>query len=78
LKSINENVKLLVRSHLYPLPLKYMLILAKDEEHGTLKLQIEELKVALEHAQMLRRRKIEYDAVAEKVNTLPSREELET
>ncbi|KAF8192462.1 Tho complex subunit 7-domain-containing protein [Pholiota molesta] len=51
---------------------------ALDEEHGTLKLQIEELKVALEHAQMLRRRKIEYDAVAEKVNTLPSREELET
>jgi len=26
---------------------------------------------------MLRRRKIEYDLVAEKVNTLPSREELE-
>lgn len=55
-----------------------MFILPKDEEHETLKLQIEELKVALEHAQMLRRRKIEYDAVAEKVNTLPSREELET
>ncbi|KJA29929.1 hypothetical protein HYPSUDRAFT_31969 [Hypholoma sublateritium FD-334 SS-4] len=49
-----------------------------DEEHETLKSQIEELKVALEHAQMLRRRKIEYDAVAEKVNTLPSREELES
>lgn len=27
---------------------------------------------------MLRKRKIEYDAVAEKVNTLPSREELES
>lgn len=27
---------------------------------------------------MLRRRKIEYDAVAEKINTLPSREELES
>ena len=26
---------------------------------------------------MLRRRKMEYDLVAEKVNTLPSREELE-
>jgi len=49
-----------------------------DEEHETLKSQIEELKVALEHAQMLRRRKIEYDAVAEKVNTLPSRDELES
>ncbi|KAF8238831.1 hypothetical protein L208DRAFT_1421094 [Tricholoma matsutake] len=48
-----------------------------DEEHGTLRGQIEELKTALEHAQMLRRRKIEYDLVAEKVNTLPSREELE-
>ncbi|KAF9478184.1 hypothetical protein BDN70DRAFT_65757 [Pholiota conissans] len=49
-----------------------------DEEHETLKTQIEELKTALEHAQMLRRRKIEYDLVAEKVNTLPSREELES
>lgn len=48
-----------------------------DDEHGTLRAQIEELKTALEHAQMLRRRKIEYDLVAEKVNTLPSREELE-
>ncbi|KAF8165469.1 Tho complex subunit 7-domain-containing protein [Crassisporium funariophilum] len=48
-----------------------------DNEHETLISQIEELKTALEHAQMLRRRKIEYDLVAEKVNTLPSREELE-
>ena len=50
----------------------------KDNEHETLISQIEELKTALEHAQMLRRRKIEYDLVAEKVNTLPSREELES
>jgi THO complex subunit 7 len=49
-----------------------------DNEHETLISQIEELKTALEHAQMLRRRKIEYDLVAEKVNTLPSREELES
>jgi THO complex subunit 7 len=49
-----------------------------NSEHETLKLQIEELKTALEHAQMLRRRKIEYDLVAEKVNTLPSRAELES
>jgi len=49
-----------------------------DNEHETLISQIEELKIALEHAQMLRRRKIEYDLVAEKVNTLPSREELES
>ena len=50
----------------------------EDNEHETLISQIEELKTALEHAQMLRRRKIEYDLVAEKVNTLPSREELES
>ncbi|CAA7259643.1 unnamed protein product [Cyclocybe aegerita] len=49
-----------------------------DNERGTLKAQIEELKTALEHAQMLRRRKIEYDLVAEKVNTLPARDELES
>lgn len=48
-----------------------------DDEQETLKAQIEELKEALEQAQMLRRRKIEYDLVAEKVNTLPSRAELE-
>ncbi|KAF8639930.1 hypothetical protein AX17_001180 [Amanita inopinata Kibby_2008] len=48
-----------------------------DDEHGTLRGQIEQLKTSLEHAQLLRRRKIEYDLVAEKVNTLPSRDELE-
>lgn len=52
--------------------------LAIDNEHETLKAQIEELKVALEQAQMLRKRKIEYDVVAEKVNSLPSRDELES
>ncbi|KAJ7638994.1 Tho complex subunit 7-domain-containing protein [Roridomyces roridus] len=46
-------------------------------EHGTLRGQIEQLKTGLEHEQMLRKRKMEYDFVAEKVNTLPSREELE-
>ena len=54
-----------------------VLTLQLDNEHVTLRAQIEELKTALEHAQMLRRRKMEYDLVAEKVNTLPSREELE-
>jgi len=53
------------------------LSLRTDQEHVTLRDQIEELKVALEHAQMLRRRKIEYDQITEKVNSLPSREELE-
>jgi hypothetical protein len=45
-------------------------------EHGALRGQIEQLKTALENAQMLRRQKMEYDLVAEKVNTLPSRDEL--
>ncbi|KAK0206388.1 Tho complex subunit 7-domain-containing protein [Desarmillaria ectypa] len=47
-----------------------------DDEHGKLRGQIEQLKTSLEHAQMLRRRKMEYDFVTEKINTLPSREEL--
>ncbi|KAG6869322.1 hypothetical protein C0993_000075 [Termitomyces sp. T159_Od127] len=46
-------------------------------EHAVLRAQIDQLKAALEEAQIVRRRKIEYDLVAEKVNTLPSREELE-
>lgn len=48
-----------------------------EDEHGTLRGQIEQLKTSLEHAQMVRRRKIEYDLVAEKINTIPTREELE-
>lgn len=48
-----------------------------EDEHGKLRGQIEQLKTALEHAQMIRRQKIEYDAVAERLNTLPSRQELE-
>ncbi|EAU84668.2 hypothetical protein CC1G_00187 [Coprinopsis cinerea okayama7 len=48
-----------------------------EQEHEVLRTQIEELKVALEHAQMLRRRKIEYDQVTERVNMLPPRDELE-
>lgn len=42
-----------------------------------MKNEIEELKTALEQAQLERRRKIEYDQIAEKINSLPSREELE-
>lgn len=48
-----------------------------DDEHSRLIGQIEQLKGSLEHAQMDRRRKMEYDLVAEKINTLPSRFELE-
>lgn len=48
-----------------------------DLEHNTLRGQIEQLKTSLEEAQITRKRKMEYDLIAEKVNTLPSREELE-
>ena len=46
-------------------------------EHEVLKNQIDELKMALEQAQVDRRRKVEYDAIAEKINTLSTRAELE-
>ncbi|KAI0677234.1 Tho complex subunit 7-domain-containing protein [Trametes maxima] len=46
-------------------------------ERSRLRDQIEELKTTLELAQLERKRKIEYDVIAEKVNTLPSRNELE-
>lgn len=49
----------------------------EEDEHGSLKGQIEQLKTSLEHAQVERKRKIEYDSFAEKINTLPSRTELE-
>lgn len=52
-------------------------LLYLDDEHGTLRGQIEQLKTSLEHAHLSRKQKIEYDAVAEKVNALPSREELD-
>ncbi|KAI0689234.1 Tho complex subunit 7-domain-containing protein [Cytidiella melzeri] len=48
-----------------------------ENEHASLTEQIEALKVSLEQAQLQRRRKIEYDVIAEKINTLPTREELE-
>ncbi|THH09716.1 hypothetical protein EW146_g8606 [Bondarzewia mesenterica] len=48
-----------------------------EDERISLRGQIEQLKTSLEHAQMERRQKIEYDLVAEKINTLPNREELE-
>jgi hypothetical protein len=48
-----------------------------EYEHNSLKGQIEQLKTSLEHAQVERKRKIEYDSFAEKINTLPSRTELE-
>ncbi|KAI9064849.1 hypothetical protein FKP32DRAFT_1757084 [Trametes sanguinea] len=46
-------------------------------ERSRLREQIEDLKAALEQAQLERKRKIEYDVIAEKVNTLPTRDELE-
>ncbi|KZT66033.1 hypothetical protein DAEQUDRAFT_746772 [Daedalea quercina L-15889] len=46
-------------------------------EHTRLRDEIERLKTDLEDAQLQRKRKIEYDAIAEKINTLPSRDELQ-
>ena len=45
-------------------------------EHTRLKDQIEELKHSLEQAQIHRKRKQEYDVIAEKINALPSRDDL--
>ncbi|OBZ70276.1 hypothetical protein A0H81_09701, partial [Grifola frondosa] len=47
-----------------------------ESEHDRLRGQIEQLKTTLEHAQLERKQKIEYDVIAEKVNSLPSRDEL--
>jgi hypothetical protein len=75
-RNTNENEQGLVRD--YRLDVFYIVLLCDaEDDHGKLRGQIEQLKTALEHAQTIRRRKIEYDAVTEKVNTLPSREELE-
>jgi THO complex subunit 7 len=46
-------------------------------DHHVLKGQIEQLKTSLDDAQLLRRRKLEYDQVAEKINNFPSRDELQ-
>ncbi|TBU33020.1 hypothetical protein BD311DRAFT_685227, partial [Dichomitus squalens] len=46
-------------------------------EHSRLTGQIEVLKATLDQAQLERKQKIEYDVIAEKVNSLPSRDELE-
>ncbi|KAL4247144.1 hypothetical protein ABKN59_001348 [Abortiporus biennis] len=46
-------------------------------EHEKLRGEIETLKSELEHAQLQRKRKMEYDVIAEKINALPSRDELE-
>jgi len=46
-------------------------------EQINLKDEIETLKTSLEQAQLERKRKMEYDVIAEKINALPTREELE-
>lgn len=48
-----------------------------EEEHTNLRVHIEQLKTSLEEAQQLRRQKIEYDQIAEKINKLQTREQLE-
>lgn len=47
------------------------------DEHDKLRDQIEHLKSSLEHAQVRRRHKMEYDKVAERINAFPTRKELE-
>lgn len=46
-------------------------------EREDLRGQLEQLKRALEYGHTERRRKMEYDQIAEKINTFPSREELD-
>ncbi|KAF9645354.1 hypothetical protein BDM02DRAFT_3189801 [Thelephora ganbajun] len=48
-----------------------------EDEREALKGQIEQLKTSLEDAQLSRRQMIEYDLIAEKINQLPSRDELQ-
>ncbi|KDQ15398.1 hypothetical protein BOTBODRAFT_31720 [Botryobasidium botryosum FD-172 SS1] len=48
-----------------------------ENKHDETRQEVVNLKKGLEDAQIFRRRKIEYDVVAEKINTLPSRAELE-
>ncbi|GJE84884.1 Tho complex subunit 7-domain-containing protein [Phanerochaete sordida] len=48
-----------------------------ENERVQLQSQIDELKQSLEYAQVQRRRKMEYDVIAEKINAIPTREELE-
>lgn len=48
-----------------------------EDERESLKGQIEQLKTSLEDAQLSRRQMIEYDLIAEKINQLPSRDELQ-
>ncbi|TFY67636.1 hypothetical protein EVJ58_g1474 [Rhodofomes roseus] len=50
---------------------------SEASDHARLRSEIERLKTDLEDAQLQRKRKIEYDAIAEKINTLPSRDELQ-
>lgn len=45
-------------------------------EHEATKLDIENLRLTLEQEQTFRKRKQEYDLVAEKINDYPSRVEL--
>ena len=48
-----------------------------EDEREALKGHIEQLKTSLEDAQLSRRQMVEYDLIAEKINQLPSRDELQ-
>ena len=52
------------------------MIAHKAREHEATRLDIENLRLTLEQEQMFRKRKQEYDVVAEKINDYPSRAEL--
>ena len=52
-------------------------IIHSEDEREALKGQIEQLKTSLEDAQLSRRQMIEYDLIPEKINQLPSRDELQ-
>ena len=70
---------LFIYSFLYYCLLNYLFafLFLVANEHDRTKSQLDELKMSLEQAQLDRRRKMEYDVIAEKINALPSRDELE-
>ena len=80
-RQVNEYKRESARIGFYPVAILSFRVLnvfvVTGREHEAMRSEIERLKIALEEAQTERRRKIEYDQVAEKINTLPTRQELE-
>ncbi|KAF8917928.1 hypothetical protein CPB85DRAFT_1431003 [Mucidula mucida] len=70
----------LVELEAFRLALSKSAMICEAEARQVEEYQKERQRIAqgsLEHAQIIRRRKMEYDLVAEKINTLPSRDELD-